>query len=84
MSRRVPGVNFSVAVTPENVGLHTPEFTKAVVSPKGHEAVLRATKVAAMTAIDLLTDTEILRRARDEFVRYKSSGFANLPLLPLF
>ena len=84
VSRIVPGVNFAIAVAPENIGLHTLEFAKAVVSREGHNALLTATKVMAMTAIDLLTNPQILRKAREEFEEYKSSAFTNLPLVPLF
>lgn len=68
----------------EDIGLHTPEFAKAAVSNEGHDALITATKVMAMTAIDLLTDPQILRKAREEFERYKSSAFAEIPLVPLF
>ena len=84
VSRRIPGVNFGIAVAKEGTSLHTPDFVKAAISPKGHEASLTATKVMAMTALDLFTDPEILKKAKDEFDRYKSSNFTNLPLLPLF
>lgn len=84
VSRRIPGVNFTIAVAPENIALHTLEFAKAAVSAKGHEALLTATKVMAMTAIDLLGDPNILRKAKRELEAYRSSGFANIPLTPIY
>lgn len=84
VSRMIPGVNFTIAAAPEDIGLHTPEFAKAAISNEGHDALMTATKVMAMTAIDLLTDPQILRKAKEEFEIYKSSAFADIPLVPLF
>jgi len=84
VSRIVPGVNFEIAVAKEGISLHTADFVIAAVSPVGHQALLTATKVMAMTAIDLFANSEILKKAKAEFERYKSSSFTNLPLVPLF
>lgn len=84
VSKHFPGLNFAIAIGPRGMILHTPEFAEAAISDKGHEALLIATKVMSMTAIDLLLDTEILQKAKTEFLGYKSSDFSNLPLVPVF
>jgi amidohydrolase len=84
VSRRIPGVNFSIAIAKEGTSLHTPDFAKAAISQRGHEALLTATRVMSMTAVDLLTKPEIFREAKEEFQRYESTQFRNLPLQPMF
>jgi len=84
VSRRIPGVNFGIGIGKRGIVLHTPEFAQAAISEKGHEALLTAIKVMATTAVDLLTNPELIQRAKEEFEGYKSSNFTNLPLLPLF
>jgi metal-dependent amidase/aminoacylase/carboxypeptidase family protein len=83
VSRRLPAVSFGISIG-QNLTLHTPEFAKAAISDEGNHALLIATKVMAMTAIDFLTNPEMVRKAKEEFERYKSSNFTNLPLLPLY
>jgi len=50
----VPGLHPSVAIGPEDMGGHTAEFCQAAGSPAGHESLIRAAKMMAMTAVDLL------------------------------
>jgi amidohydrolase len=83
VSRKLPAVSFGISIG-RNLTLHTPEFAKAAISDEGNHALLIATKVMAMTAIDFLTNPEMVRKAKEEFERYKSSNFTNLPLLPLY
>jgi amidohydrolase len=84
VSRKFPGVNFAVAIAPVGGSLHTPEFARAAVSRKGHEALIIATKVMAMTIIDLMHEPDTLRQAKNEFRRYQSDDFKHLPLQPIF
>ena len=68
VSRRVPGVEARVAITDrlETPG-HSVEFREAAGSDKGRQAMLIAAKGLAMTAVDLLSDPEHLKRARAAF-----------------
>jgi len=84
VSRRIPGANFAVAIAQEGISLHTREFAKAAISRKGNEALVNATKVMATTAIDIFCNAATVRRAKREFQRYRSTGFKDLPLQPLF
>jgi|SRR5579864_1263566 len=68
VSRRVPGIEARVAITEvlETPG-HSIEFREAAGSEMGRQAMLIAAKGLAMTAIDLLTTPEHLKRARAVF-----------------
>jgi amidohydrolase len=84
VSKRFPGLGFSIAITDKEIAAHTPAWVEASISTKGHEGLITATKVMAMTAVDLLASPETLRKATQEFEGYKASNFTNLPLLPVF
>lgn len=68
VSRRVPGIEARIAITEvlETPG-HSIEFREAAGSDLGRQAMLTAAKGLAMTAIDLLTNPEYLKRARTVF-----------------
>jgi metal-dependent amidase/aminoacylase/carboxypeptidase family protein len=68
VSRRVPGIEARIAITDvlETPG-HSIEFREAAGSDMGRQAMLVAAKGLAMTAIDLLTNPEDLKRARSVF-----------------
>jgi amidohydrolase len=66
VSRRVPGVEARIAITDDwDVPGHSIEFREAAATDKGRQAMLSAAKGLAMTAVDLLTDPDTLRRARE-------------------
>src|ERR671934_2759637 len=68
VSRRVPGIEARLAITDhiETPG-HSIEFREAAGSDRGRQAMLIAAKGLAMTAVDLLTNPEHLKRARAAF-----------------
>ena len=68
VSRRVPGIEARIAITDvlDTPG-HSIEFREAAGSEMGRQAMLVAAKGLAMTAIDLLTSPEQLKRARAVF-----------------
>jgi amidohydrolase len=68
VSRRVPGIEARIAITDvlETPG-HSVQFREAAGSEQGRQAMLTAAKGLAMTAVDLLTDPEQLKRARAVF-----------------
>jgi metal-dependent amidase/aminoacylase/carboxypeptidase family protein len=66
VSRRVPGVEARIAITDDwDVPGHSIEFREAAATDRGRQAMLSAAKGLAMTAVDLLTDPEALRRAKE-------------------
>jgi amidohydrolase len=69
VSQVVPTIQPLVKIAPEGTPIHSRAFESAAVSPLAHEGMLRAARIMAMTAADLLGDPVLLRRARDEFAR---------------
>ena len=68
VSRRVPGIEARIAITDHlEVPGHSVEFREAAGSDKGRQAMLIAAKGLAMTAVDLLSNPEHLKRARAAF-----------------
>jgi amidohydrolase len=68
VSRRVPGIEARVAITDvlETPG-HSVEFREAAGSDQGRQAMLVAAKGLAMTAVDLLSNPEYLKKAKAVF-----------------
>jgi amidohydrolase len=68
VSRRVPGIEARLAITEQiDVPGHSVGFREAAGSDMGRQAMLYAAKGLAMTAIDLLTEPEHLKRAKAVF-----------------
>jgi amidohydrolase len=68
VSRRVPGIEARLAITEKiDVPGHSVEFREAAGSDQGRQAMLNAAKSLAMTAIDLLSEPEHLKRAKAQF-----------------
>jgi hypothetical protein len=56
-----------LAIAPERISPHTIEFAAAAASETGISSMYDAAKAVAMTIVDLLSDTETLRKVREEF-----------------
>jgi len=84
VSHVVPSVSAEIAIGPETLSAHTAEFAEAAVSETGHEALMRITKVMAMTGVSLLGNTGILEAAKEEFLKYRASGFSKVPFAPTY
>ena len=67
VSHRVPSIHPMIACAPPHVVIHNPEFAKYAGSETGDAAVLDGAKALAMTAIDVMTDDQLLKDARDQF-----------------
>ena len=68
VSRRVPGIEARIAITDHlEMPGHSLEFREAAGSDQGRQAMLIAAKGLAMTAVDLLTNPDHLKRARAAF-----------------
>lgn len=66
VSHIVPAIHPYVVIADPGVGGHTPEFAAASASERGNQALLRAAKAMAMTAVDLLTQPEVMNQVRRE------------------
>ena len=67
VSHRVPSIHPMIACAPPHVVIHNPEFAKYAGSETGDAAVLDGAKALAMTAIDVMTDDQLMTDARDQF-----------------
>lgn len=78
----VPGIHWWCSIGDNQHVLHTPEFAEDVGSEPGHQAVLLASKVMAITAVDILTIPGCSEKIKEEFTRYKKDNFAKVPGIP--
>lgn len=67
VSQVVPSIHPYVTIVDPGISGHTPEFAAAAASERGNQALLRAAKAMAMTAIDLLTQPDLMAQVKQEF-----------------
>jgi metal-dependent amidase/aminoacylase/carboxypeptidase family protein len=69
VSQLVPSIHPEVAIAPEDVIAHSPEFALAAASETGSRGLLDAAKAMAMTVVDLVSSPEVVSKIKDEFRR---------------
>ena len=69
VSQVVPTIQPMVQICPRDVACHMTAFAEAAASDLGHRAMFAAAKAMAMTAVDLLTDSERPRARRGRVPR---------------
>lgn len=62
VSHVAPTVQPVIAIAPDEVLGHSPEFAAAAASPEGHRALLAGAKAMAMTAVDIWMDESLRSR----------------------
>jgi len=67
VSQIVPGIHPTIAIAPEEVAMHSPDFAAAAASEAGIQGMLDATKALAMTVVDLVASPETVARVKKEF-----------------
>jgi amidohydrolase len=67
VSHVVPAIHPYVSICKSGIAGHSKEFEEAAASKRGHQAMINAAKALAMTTIDLMTDSELMKRVEDEF-----------------
>ena len=67
VTQTIPSIHPYIAICDKEIVGHTHEFAEASASDRGHAAMIIAAKAMAMTAIDLLSDPDLVQRARTEF-----------------
>jgi amidohydrolase len=67
VSQIVPSIHPRVAIAPEEVVAHSPQFALAAASEAGKRGLLDGAKALAMTVVDLLASPEIVIRVKREF-----------------
>ncbi len=71
LSQVVPSLHPEFAVSEPHIVNHSREFLKAVVSPKGEAAMMRAATALTATVCDLFTDASFVPAVRKEFEKFK-------------
>ena len=71
VSQLVPSIHPYVAIAPEGVLIHSPQFALAAASEAGIHGLLDAAKALAMTVIDLVANPEMINRIKREFEQEK-------------
>jgi amidohydrolase len=79
VSKIVPGIHPTLAIAPQEVNGHSPEFAEYAISEAGDRAVIDGAKALAMTTIDVLADADLRRRMRDEFERSRPATTTDAP-----
>jgi amidohydrolase len=72
ISHALPAIQPHIAITDPGTAAHTPAFCQASISDRGHEGMLKVAKALAMTAVDLLSNPELVSNIRLEFEKGKS------------
>ncbi|MCJ7426088.1 MAG: M20 family metallopeptidase [Dehalococcoidales bacterium] len=67
VSQIVPGIHPTIAVAPEEVVIHSPEFAEVAASEAGIKGMLDAAKALAMTVVDLIASPETVTKVKEEF-----------------
>ena len=71
VSQLVPSIHPLVAIAPEEVIIHSPQFALAAASEAGVKGLLDAAKALAMTVVDLVANSEIIVKVKEEFEQNK-------------
>jgi len=71
VSQLVPSIQPFVAIAPEEVATHSPQFASAAASEAGIQGLLDAAKALAMTVVDLVANSEIVIKVKEEFEQNK-------------
>lgn len=72
VSHVAPAVHPYISISDQEIAAHTQEFLEAAGSDRGKQGMITGTKVMALTIYDLLTQPELLERAKKEFEKTKS------------
>jgi amidohydrolase len=67
VSHRVPSIHPTIACSPPDVTIHHPDFARWAASDRGDKACIDGAKALAMTALDMMTDGDLLAAAKAEF-----------------
>lgn len=68
VSITLPSIHAFLSISPDPIPFHTREFAAAAASVLGKRAVLNGAKALAMTAADVITQSEILSHIKQEFM----------------
>jgi amidohydrolase len=67
VSALVPTIHPMIAIAPQEISVHSPEFASAAVSEEGMHGLLDGAKAMAMTAIDLIAQPTSMADVKRDF-----------------
>ncbi|MBT2703056.1 M20 family metallopeptidase [Chryseobacterium sp. ISL-80] len=73
ISQVVPTIHPYIKIGPDELVAHTVPFREAAASAQGDEALLKGAKALALTAVQLITDQELLTDIKAEFLLRKAA-----------
>ena len=71
VSQLVPSIHPFVAIAPQEVLLHSPQFASAAVSEVGIRALTDTAKALAMIIVDLVANPKMVSKVKEEFQQEK-------------
>jgi amidohydrolase len=71
VSQLIPSIHPHVAIAPEEVLIHSPEFATAATSDTAIRGLVDGAKALAMTVVDLVASPEIVTKIKEEFQQQK-------------
>ncbi len=74
VSQLVPSIHPMVAIAPEDIEVHSPQFTSLAASDAGSKGLIDAARALAMTVVDLVANHETVAGIKEEFKRGKRGG----------
>jgi len=66
----IPSLHPTIKVVPKGIILHTKEFAKRVVSKEANEALIKGTKLLALTAYQVISDKDMLNKIIGKFQKF--------------
>ena len=70
----LPAIHPYIAISDQTIPGHSTAFRDHAATPEALERALVAAKALALTAIDVLTDPNVLKKARAEFAERQAAG----------
>ena len=70
----LPGIHPYIAISDQTIPGHSTAFRDHAATPEALDRALVAAKALALTAIDVLSDPELLKEARAEFAERRAAG----------
>jgi amidohydrolase len=77
LSHRIPTLQFLIG-RPEGFSFHTPMAVEQSISDSAHQMMIDSAKIMGGTALDLLSNSDIVIRAKRELETYREKGFTGL------
>jgi hypothetical protein len=74
ISHLVPSIHPMLAIAPDDISLHSLEFTSAAASGEGSRAIADGAGAMALTIVDLLSDPAKLSEVTEDYYLREKRG----------